>query len=156
MPPQAKDRRRKATKTRQRKKLCTQYQTYQDDKDKSLPNGKLQVAFSCLERGHCSISGKSTLAEKWTTFKQSQFDDMKQKRNVLLSPEEERSVIAYCLWQSDRGMNATTNVVKAIIRSIHSRAVASPVHLQNSCIIFLSITLQSAPTGRLKELTGDV
>ena len=53
MPPQAKDRCSKATKThQQKKKLRTQYQTYQDDKDKSLPNGKLQVAFSCFERGH--------------------------------------------------------------------------------------------------------
>ena len=57
MPPQTKDRCRKATKTpQQKKKLRTQYQTYQDDKDKSLPNGKLQVTFSCLERGPWQIS----------------------------------------------------------------------------------------------------
>ena len=87
----------------------------------------------------------STLAEKWASFKTSQLGALNQKNEVLLSPEEEKS------------LNATTPVVIAIIRGIHSRAVASgekrqninSVILVNSCVIFINDTQKSVTTGLL-------
>ena len=128
--PKNDNRRRINNKTRlQKATKRSNYNNYRNSKK------TLEIALAMDERGRwlrdiekATKVPRSTIAEKWKQYESnvhSSIDDVLNKsvKRVLLSKQEEDSVVQYCLWQNDRGMNLGNHWVKAIIRDIHSRAV---------------------------------
>ena len=103
-----------------------QYQTL------DLNNPSLIRALRLLNKGK-SINktaqktniARSSLQEIWKKHKAGKLEELGNSgKSVLLSQEEEASVVKYCLYQHERGFNLTTKIVKSTIRDIHAIAVS--------------------------------
>lgn len=69
---------------------------------------------------------RQTLSMAWNSMGDEDvttYIETRRSRLTLLSDEEEKAVIQYAIWESERGRNLNNTEIKALIREIHQRAL---------------------------------